>query len=115
MFRFLKHIFVATCILAIANLVMSPIVMATVSYQDVCDISFEYREECVEFIFSDTCVPWNTTNCQIKHMTFSEHHCWIYDCSVSLHDSIAKLGKILRISIRIKIFRLVNLKFNEFI
>jgi hypothetical protein len=83
MFRLFKHIFVAILLFGIVILVNFPFVIAS-SYQDVCATKFEYRGECIEFVFNDICVPWNTTNCAIKQISFSEHHCLIYNCSVSL-------------------------------
>jgi hypothetical protein len=76
MLQLFKTCFVVISLIAIVSCSQN-------SYRDVCSLNFEFRQECVEYFYNDICVPWNVSNCVIERISIGEHHCPIYDCSVS--------------------------------
>jgi|GEM_PF-5879169 len=75
MCRFFEIIFAAISLVAIGN-------CSQKYYQDVCSLSIEFKDVCIDYVYNDICVPWNTTNCQIRQISFGEQ-CLFYNCSVS--------------------------------
>ena len=66
------------------NLIVISLMRSAIAIFSLCNVTYEYREECFEYLFDDICVPWNITkNCLVKKISLNEHQCAIYDCSVS--------------------------------
>jgi len=85
MFRLLKKFFKVFLFLILTTIAIVNFSGKNLEfYQKICSVHFEFREECFEFVYNDICVPWNTLNCEIARVSFQEHHCPVFDCSVRL-------------------------------
>ena len=59
-----------------------------INYYTKCDLSYEWKEICFSYKFSDTCLPWDLRFCLDYEISQNEYYCPIWDCSVSLYFCI---------------------------
>ena len=54
-----------------------------IDYYTKCDLSYEWKEVCFSYKYSDNCFPWDLTFCTDYDIVQNEYYCPILDCSVS--------------------------------